>query len=392
MLEKVRDWLGLERDMVVMVVTVLILTLGGQIWSRYVPKYLEYLGASTLVIGLYGSIKAVVTALYQYPGGWVPDRLGPKKALIVFTFIAIGGYVVYLLAPSWKVFLLGTFLVLIWDSMSQPAIFSLIGETLKKSRRAIGFSVQSVLKRLPIIVAPPLGGYLIEVYGIERGMKVGFSISILLALLAVAFQEKFYVKIRGGARKVEGRLLTVWREMDRGLKRLLVSDIMARLASNIIGVYVVLYVLNVLGASPVDYGLLISVQMTTSILSYFPAAKLADIYGRKPFITLTFTFFALFPLVLALIPNPELLPLAFIVAGLREIGETARKALIVDLAEKSHKGRSIGLYYLIREGLMIPAPLLGGLLWEVSPKVMFLAASAVGILGVIIFTLGRIEE
>jgi len=97
--------------------------------------------------------------------------------------------------------------------------------------------------------------------------------------------------------------------------------------------------------------------MTTSILSYIPAAKFADLYGRRPFIMLTFTFFALFPLMLVLTPNTTLLPLAFIVVGLREIGESARKALIVDLAEKSHKGRSIGLYYSIREGIVVSAPI-----------------------------------
>jgi len=74
------------------------------------------------------------------------------------------------------------------------------------------------------------------------------------------------------------------------VKKLLVADIAARFASNTVKVYVVLYVLNILGASPLQYGLLISVQMIMSILSYLPAAKLTDIYGRKPFVALTFMF------------------------------------------------------------------------------------------------------
>ena len=154
----------------------------------------------------------------------------------------------------------------------------------------------------------------------------------------------------------------------------------------------VLYALNVLGASPVEYGLFISIQMVMSILSYFPAAKLAYIYSRKPFITLTFTFFALFPLALVLMPDVVFLPLAFVIAGLREIGEPARKALIVDLAERGRKGRSIGLYYLIREGVMILAPLLGGFLWNLSHQIMFFTAFIVGILGVLIFILAKIGE
>ena len=81
-------------------------------WTKYVPKYLEHLGASTLIIGLYGSMKVVVKALYQYPGGWVSDKLGPKRALIAFTLTAIAGYLIYLFAPDWSYFLLVRFLCL----------------------------------------------------------------------------------------------------------------------------------------------------------------------------------------------------------------------------------------------------------------------------------------
>ena len=384
-LRKVLDALGLERDILVMVTAVLILTLGTQLWSKYVPKYLEFLGASALIIGLYGSFQSAVSALYQYPGGVLADKMGSKNALITFTFVSIVGLLIYLFSPDWRLFLLGTFFVLTWESMSQPAIFSLIGDVLKKSRRAIGFSVQSILKRIPIILAPPIGGYLIETYGIEGGMRIGFTVSIVLALIAIVFQKRFYSEAKSLSKRPPIDMGRLWTEMRSPLKRLLVADIAARLASNTVKVYVVLYVLNILGASPLQYGLLISVQMITSILSYLPAAKLADIYGRKPFVALTFTFFALFPAVLITIPGPSLLPLAFIINGLREIGEPARKALIVDLAEGPYQGRTIGLYYLIRESIMIPASLIGGLLWSVSPQTPFIAASMVGSLGVLIF-------
>jgi len=183
------------------------------------------------VIGLYGSMKRIVRALYQYPGGWASDKLGPKRALIIFTSIAIIGYLIHLFTSNWVLFLIGTLFVLVWDSMSQLAIFSLIGETLKSSRRAIGFSIQSILKRLPIIIAPPLGGYLIEFYGLENGMKIGFLASTVLALFALAFQEKFYTKIQSSGKRVKGSLLTLWKDMGRGLKQLLISVILARLAS-----------------------------------------------------------------------------------------------------------------------------------------------------------------
>lgn len=100
---------------------------------------------------------------------------------------------------------------------------------------------------------------------------------------------------------------------------------------------------------------------------------------------MTFTFFSLFPLTFILIPNANLLPLAFIIAGLREIGEPARKALIVDLAENENRGKTIGLYYMIRGFTNILSPLFGGFLWTISPRAPFLTAFIVGLSGLLFF-------
>jgi len=385
-LKKITDWLALERNIVTMVLAVLIITLGEQMWSRFVPKYLEALGATTLIIGLYGSLKLLLGAFYQYPGGVLSDKLGAKKALTLFSIIAIAGYLLYFISWSWEVFLLGTFLVMIWDSMSQPALFSLIGEVLKKKQRAMGFSIQSILKRIPIIIAPPLGGLLIMKLGLIQGMKIGFIASIILTVFASFFQHKFYTQ-REKEKKEQSQisLIDTLKIMRRELKYLLFADILARFGSYTASQYIVLYVINILGGSSLDFGLLVSLQMATAILTYLPAAKMADIYGRKPFITLTFTFFALYTFALGITNTLAIVPISFIFAGLREIGEPARKALIVDLADGPYRGRIIGLYYLIRELLGFPAPLVGSFLWYINPRYTFIFGSLVSFTGLLLF-------
>jgi len=83
--------------------------------------------------------------------------------------------------------------------------------------------------------------------------------------------------------------------------------------------------------------------------------------------------------------------LAFIVGGLRELGEPARKALIVDLSEPAIRARSIGLYYLIRSLAIAPAAFIGGLLWQLSPALPFWLAGAIGLVGVLVFA-ATVEE
>jgi len=157
------------------------------------------------------------------------------------------------------------------------------------------------------------------------------------------------------------------------------------------GVLTILYVTNVQGFSTARYGTLIAIQMIVSILVYIPAGKIADRIGRKPFVIITFASFALFPVAIVFASNFAFLILAFVVGGLREIGEPSRKAMIIDFAREDLRARSVGLYYLIRSLSITPAAAIGGLLWKISPQVPFITAGVIGLIGTIVFTL-TVEE
>jgi len=171
----------------------------------------------------------------------------------------------------------------------------------------------------------------------------------------------------------------------RTFRRLLLSDIFIRTCEGLVDVFIVLYVTNLLGVSPTQFGFLIGVQTITSIAVYVPAARIADSIGRKPFVIATFVAFSLFPVALVWSHTFAQLIGAFIVGGLREIGEPARKALIVDLAKPHLRARSVGLYYLVRSCAIAPAGFIGGVLWRISPAIPFYAAGVCGAIGTLIF-------
>jgi len=384
-----RAFLGLERNILVLLVAIVLLGLGEELWVSFVPKYLEALGAGVFVWATYRTLKDVLDAIYQYPGGILTDRLGRRRALVLFNLLAIGGYLMYLFSRNWPLVLVGTLFVTAWSSMSLPATFAIIGDSLAKSRRAVGFSVQSIVKRLPIVIAPALGGWLLLRFGIIQGFHVGLVITIALALGALWFQQKFYVEKPVEQPPRPSGILATFRAFDPGLKRLLVSDVLARFAEGMPSALIVIYTTTNLGASVAFYGTLRGLQMLTAILFYIPAGKLAERWGQRPFITLTFCFFALLPLVFAFfgLGSQEqvniFLVFAFIVAGLREIGEPARKGLITDLAGEEQRGEAVGVYYLIRGFCVAAAPLLGAYLWNISPTLTFAVAALFGIAGVI---------
>lgn len=386
--ESLTEFLSLERNVSIASAAVFLLGLGEELWKKFLPKYLEALGASTFIVGLFGTAEDFFDAIYQYPGGWLADHLGRRRAFLIFVAIASAGYLVYLFSPSWPFLFLGLALVMAWQSMASPAIFAVIGDALPRERRAMGFTLQSILKRVPIVIAPLAGGAMIASLGIVKGIHTGLIITLVLAGLTVLLLLKVNITIQTS--RTTG-IVGVWRSFHSALKRLLVSDVIIRTCEGMTGVITILYVTNVQHFSVARYGTLVAIQMITSIIVYIPAGKIADRVGRKPFVIVTFLSFALFPLTVIAASSFALLVLAFIVGGLREIGEPSRKAMIVDFAQENVRARSVGLYYLVRSLSITPAAAVGGLLWRIAPEVPFIVAGIIGIIGTFVFA-ATVEE
>lgn len=375
--------LGLDRNTGAVAAAVFLMGLGEQLWKRFVPKYLEAMGAPVLAIGGYGAAGDFLDGVYQYPGGWIADRWGRRRALTLFVALAGAGYAVYALAPSWPWLFAGLALSAAWASMASPALFAAIGDSLPRGRRAVGFAVQSLLRRVPIAVAPALGGLAIAAYGVRGGVRAGLAVSLALALATLAVVSRVRIPVAADAAPV--RMADVWRRLPAALRWLLVSDVFVRTCEGMVEVFLVLYATNVVGISAPRYGLLVTVEMAAAILCYLPAARMAERTGQKPFVIATFLMFSLFPLAVVLSRSWAALALAFVVGGLREVGEPSRKALIVDLAEPGLRARTVGLYYLVRSVAITPASLVGGLLWRVSPQLPFAVACGIGLAGTAVF-------
>jgi MFS family permease len=378
---------GAGRNVLVMSVAMFLLVAGEQLWTRFLPEYLRVLGAPAIALGLWGSSKDFLDAALQYPGGALSDRLGSQRALILFTAIAGLGYVAYLLAPSWPWLFVGLVLATAWGSLASPAMFALVAESLPSGQRARGFLVQSVLRRLPILFAPALGGLLVERLGLAGGLRFGFAVSCGLVIATLWMQQRFYRRDAAPRPTRTESLLALWRRAPLPLKRLLTADVLARAAESMADVFVVIYALHVVGASPARYGAWIGLQMAVSIASYFPGAWLAERMGKKLPVIITFTMFALFPLMVGLARDAAGLTLAFVVAGLRELGEPARKAMIVDASPPDARGQTVGAYYLVRSLMIIPAGIAGGILWSRDVHGPFWCAAAIGAVGILWFAL-----
>ena len=359
---KIPGWGALEGNVVLVGFATFLLALGEGLWFRFAPRYLDALGASAMIIGLWGSLQDLLDSAWQIPGGILADRIGRKRTLLLLTSLTMIGLLVFLI-PYWPVVLLGLVLYMANQAYAQPATFAVIGDALPKENRAMGFVVQSAFKRLPILLGVPAAGYVITGrLGIVGGVRAGLIAAFVLTGVALALQVKYY---RSPPEAAELPVRYSLRNFPPRLRHLLFSDILIRMGESATKVFVVLYVVMILGYTDYVFGLMIALQTVVSLLVYIPAARAADLHGRKLWVALTFLFFGLFPIAILLARSFTLLLLAFVIGGLKEIGEPARKATIIDAAEQAQqRGRTVGAYYAARSLAIVPVGVAAGALWS----------------------------
>ncbi|SNZ17826.1 Major Facilitator Superfamily protein [Natronoarchaeum philippinense] len=431
-----RQFFALERDVLVLSLAMFAFSLGFQMTSRFLPEYLVALGGSGVVVGAYSTVGNVISAAYPYPGGAVSDRIGSRYALTLFGLLSTVGFALWLVAPqlgaislfgatipAWVWIFVGLFLAQAWKSFGLGATFAVVKQATAPSKLAAGFASTETFRRTAFLVGPVLAAALI---GLHPDFTVSFqyvlAVGVAFGILGTLAQHFLYEAEEdsiGDTFEGVDQIREDLRAMPSQLRPLLIADTLVRFANGMVYAFFILVVTQFLavgvsttlatpfGSWAIDlspasfFGYLLGVEMAVALLVMLPAAKLAERVGLKPVVATGFLVYAVFPVLLIVAPaSPAALIALFAFSGLRFAGLPSHKALIVGPAEQGTGGRVTGSYYLVRNVVVIPSGLLGGILWEGlanpltgatlfegSPTVAFGVATVVGLVGTAYFVL-----
>jgi len=382
MMKKVFEFFGLNRSILGMLFLVILVGLGEKMAERFLPLYLLALGGSVYAVGALNALDNLLSALYSFPGGYLSDKLGYKRALIAFTAIAMGGYLIVILIPSWVAVFIGSFFFISWTAISLPAVMSLVSKVVPKEKRTMGVSVHSLIRRIPMALGPVIGGVFIAIMGKVQGIRVAFLCAFGLAFIAIL---TFWKLVEDQPASKPLKIREAWGAISPSLRNLLISDILIRFAEQIPYAFVVVWVVEIQRFSALQFGILTTIEMATAMAVYIPIAYFADRTRKKPFVLMTFLFFTFFPLALMFAKSFLALVFVFILRGLKEFGEPTRKSLIMDLAPEDKKAATFGTYYLIRDVVVSGAALTSAYWWSLAPEINFLVAFGCGIVGTLFF-------
>ena|ERR1017187_5994743 len=260
------EFLGLRRSIVGLLSMVVLVGMGEHMAEQFLPLYLLALGGGFISVGFLNAMDNLLGALYSYPGGYLSDRLGTKRALLVFNIASMIGFLIVVLIPTWPAVLGGAVLFLSWTAISLPATMGLVARVLPKNKRTMGVSLHSLVRRVPMALGPIVGGAFIKVWGVTQGVRLAFIGALAMAVIAAILQQ-FLIEDDAPRERIEAERnpLRMWRYVNADLKQLLVADTLVRFCEQIPYAFVVIWAVGTARTpgpvSALQFGVLRAVEM-----------------------------------------------------------------------------------------------------------------------------------
>lgn len=368
---------------------------GGSMYGPLEALYLKELGAGIAQIGLFYTLSQIIPLLLQILGGWVSDSLGRLKAIAIGSVVGVFVYVPLLLATRWEWVLIASALSAMTRSLIGPSFDAFIADHSAPENRARLFGITQTLFSVVSVAGPLAGGYLVEAYGFKGMLLVAAVLYLAATVLRVGMsREASKGKEANPARLTFSGLKTNLAAMFTlilagGLFTwILVTDGVRDIFFNMSFSFFSVYMQEIASLSISQIGLMNSIFGVAMMIVMIPAGWLADRVGERVNIAISFLFISVSIGLMALVPPASpawVYTLGWIIAGLGVgISTPAYQSLISKAVPQRLRGVAFGLFSTSLGLVSLPAPVIGGYLWEkVSPQFPFMLTALACLLSII---------
>jgi MFS family permease len=357
--------------------------------QQYQSVYITELGATPLEVGYVTSVGGLASTLITLPTGWLADRYGVRRILLVALPLMALGYSVFGLAQGWQVTMVALFLTsMSWD-MAMTICPMICGNSLASVERATGMQLCDTLSALPRVVAPVIAAYIISRFGgiSVEGIRPLYWLEVAGLLSAAFLVYRWFrdpVEHVAARRSVLGDMGRVFKE-GTAVRRWILYQMVSMLTMYM-AFYVPLYAREVKGADQYTLGAMDTAFYIVVVLFAIPSGVLADKIGKKRLIMMITPIYSAAMLLLVVADSSPLLILAGLMSGFNFVAGVTQGAISVELMPKDILGSWFGLNGLFRGLVSMSSPILGGILWNsLGPEYVFyfLAATQVLKLGIL---------
>ena len=370
----------------------ILANMGGNMYGPLEALYLKELGAGIGQIGLFYTISQVIPLLLQILGGWLSDSLGRLRAIAIGSVVGVLVYVPLLLATRWEWVLLASALGAVTRALVGPSFDAFIADHSAPENRARLFGITQTLFGVVSVVGPALGGYLVEAMSFKGMLAVAGALYVAATVIRVGMAREAAKNpdnapgslSLGNLKANLGTMLGL--TLAGGLFTwILITDGVRDIFFNMSFSFLSVFMQDIARLSISQIGIMNSIFGIAMMAVMIPSGWLADKVGERVNITISFLFMAISIAMIALVPPASpawLYGLGWVIAGTGVgLATPAYQSLISKAVPQRLRGVAFGLFSTSLGLVSLPAPMIGGFLWEkVSPQFPFILTALASLL------------
>lgn len=350
--------------------------IGSEMVTTILPFFILSLGGGGFFVGLISGLREGLSSIFKLLGGRFSDKTGRRKEFIFLGYFISAVSRFSLFFSSSAIYVTSLISLERIGKLRDAPRDAVIAESV--SKRGKWFAIHQLMDTSGAIIGTSL---VILLFGF---FSLRYSSIIFIGAIISSFSliPLFFVKAKR-IKKDKISLLSYVKSLNSNLKYYIFVSSVFTFANFGLYMFLVLRAKELTGSFIIPlilYGLFNIVWAAFT----FPFGKYSDEIGRKKILLAGYSLF--FLICFGFLYEDGIIYLAslFVAYGLvYAMTQSNQKALLVDLTSK-HRGTAIGLYYFFIGIANVLGGIVGGLLWENSPKTMFAFLAFVGFISIIL--------
>lgn len=365
-----------SRNFILLLATIFIATFASSMVSASpVPFLVKYFAksqdATATFLGVLVSVNSVAVVGANFAGGFLADKIGRKRTIILGSAILVPSLFAYTFAPGlfWVLFLY--FIQMFSISFFQPAFTALVADSSDVGSRGRAFGHYNLFWIGGTVPAPLIGGFLADALGLRFPFAIAALLSVFALITSFGLVEASHQTIAADSSLKQGEPEDDLMPFTSVLLIFGATFLLNGLLNGMISPLIRVYLIFKLNVTATELGLALSLGsglMTT--LVQIPGGRLADKFGRKPLVLIGFLGI---PFVVAMAFTSSLLGFILATAGLvtfANLSSPAYSAWVMDLVPSAKRARTSGLFNAINGVGMFFGPLLSTWIYESQPNII----------------------